>query len=135
MTVVFTPTEVRAIVRALAAVAAADGAVLGREEAFLEGFAMAHGELIGTHALLSSPLDDAQLKLLEQVVVDPAKRRQVVLLCLEMAMSDREYAPSEEQLVTRIADALGIDAEERGRMTLATQYKVDNEGTNPYARG
>ena len=128
----FTPAEVRAVVRALAAVAAADGAVLGREEAFLEGFAMAHGELIGTHALLTQPLD---VKLLAQAVGDLAKRRQVVLLCLEMAMSDREYAPSEAQLVKQIAEALGIGADELDRMTLATQYKVDNEGTNPYARG
>ncbi len=132
MDVAFTPQEVRAVVRALAAVAAADGAVLGREEAFLEGFAMAHGELIGTHALLGQPLD---LRLLAEGVADPAKRRQVVLLCLEMAMSDREYAPSEEQMVTQIAEVLGIDADELARMTKATQYKVDNEGTNPYARG
>ena len=40
--ITFAPDEAQEIARALAAVAAADGAILAREASFLDAFAMAH---------------------------------------------------------------------------------------------
>ncbi len=99
----FEPEEAQEVVRALAAVAAADGAILSREESFLEGFAVHHG--VGGHAWIASPLDEVALA---RAVTDPAKRREVVALCLHMAHADHDYAPSERVLIERIAAALGI---------------------------
>jgi tellurite resistance protein len=114
--VTFELEEAQEVVRALAAVAAADGAILAREESVLEGFAIAHG--IGGHVWLGSPLDELALA---RAVTAPDKRREVLRLCLEMAHSDREYASSEQSLIARIARALGIDDAELRTLTAETK--------------
>jgi tellurite resistance protein len=114
--VTFEPAEAHEVVRALAAVAAADGAILSREESVLEGFAIAHG--IGGHVWLAAPLDELALA---RAVTPPEKRREVVRLCLEMAHSDREYAASEQQMIARIARALEIGEAELRTLTAETK--------------
>lgn len=116
--VLFEPDEALEVVRALAAVAAADGAILGREESFLEGFAMQHG--VGSHMWLASKLDELALA---RAVSDPAKRREVLALCLEMAHVDREYAPAEKQLIYRIARALDIPDDELEALTAVARVR------------
>ena len=103
--ITFDPVEAGEVVRALAAVAAADGAVKAREEAFLEGFAMKHGHNYAAHLWLSQPLD---AEALATIIVTPEKRREVLRLCLEMALADREFADSERTMVERIATAFAI---------------------------
>lgn len=116
--VTFTPAEAQEIVRALAAIAAADGAIKSREEAMLESFAVAHG--IGGHGYFSTPLDEVALA---RAVSDPDKRREVVRLCVRMALSDNEYAAPEQQLVFRVARALGIDDDETAKISIAARKK------------
>ena len=99
----FDVSEAQEVVRALAAVASADGAILDREETFLEGFAIQHK--IGAHVWLGSPLDEVSLA---RAVTDPQKRRRVLELCLTMAHTDHDYAPEERAVVERIATALAI---------------------------
>lgn len=112
----FDAAEALEVVRALAAVAAADGAILVREEVLLEGFAIQHG--IGSHMWLNSPLDEAALA---TTVIDPEKRREVLRMCLQLAHADKEYAPSEEVLVRRIAHVFGVSDEELARMTASAR--------------
>src|SRR4051812_12491274 len=112
----FEPAEAQEVVRALAAIAAADGAILVREETLLEGFAMTHG--IGSHIWLAAKLDEAALA---RTVTSPNKRRLVLELCLKMAHADREYAAAERELVTRIARAFNIDDADLEAMTAAAR--------------
>jgi tellurite resistance protein len=114
----FEPEEALEVVRALAAVAAADGAILAREESFLEGFAIPHG--IGSHAWISSPLDEVSLA---RAISEPRKRREVLALCLHMAYADGEYAPSERLLIERIATALAIPADVLAELEIAARVQ------------
>ena len=114
----FEPAEAQEIVRALAAVAAADGAILAREEALLEGFAMQHG--IGSHMWLSAKLDEAALA---RSVTDPGKRRTALELCLRMAHADGEYAAAERTLIGRIARAFNIPDADLEAMTAAARVE------------
>jgi uncharacterized tellurite resistance protein B-like protein len=112
----FEAGEAREIVRALAAVAAADGAIRVREESFLEGFAMKHG--IGSHIWLAAKLDEGALA---RVVTDPQKRRAVLALCLEMAHADNEYAPEERALIARIARSFEVSDADLETLTAAAR--------------
>jgi uncharacterized membrane protein YebE (DUF533 family) len=118
----FDASEAQAIIRALAAVAVADGAILDREESFLEGFAVANGMStlgVGAHALgIDTPLDERSLA---AAVRDPHKRREVIALCLEMAHRDREYAASEREIITRIARAFELTDGELTALTAAVK--------------
>jgi len=107
MSVSFDQAEAQAVARALAAVAAADGAIKAREESFLDGFAMQHG--VGGHAWIAVPLDELELA---RAVAGPEKRREVVRLCLRMALADLELAPQELSLIQRVARALAISDDE-----------------------
>jgi len=99
-TVQFDAAEALEVVRALAAVAAADGAVLTREEVLLEGFAIHHG--IGSHMWINAPFDEEGLA---AVVTDPEKRREVLRLCLQLAVADKDYA--DEELSSLTENAIG----------------------------
>jgi len=118
----FDASEAEQIIRALAAVAAADGAILDREESFLEGFAVAHGLptlKVGAHATtIAAPLDEHKLA---RTVRDPHKRAEVVALCLEMAYCDRAYVASERELITRIARAFELTEEQLNALTVAAK--------------
>jgi uncharacterized tellurite resistance protein B-like protein len=114
----FDATEAQEVVRALAAVAAADGAILVREELFLEEFAIKHG--VGAHAWIATPLDEVALA---RAVSEPDKRREVVALCLEMAHADHAYADSERDMIHRIAAALGISDAEVASMTQSAKIR------------
>ncbi len=114
----FDPTEAQEIVRALAAVAAADGAILAREEVFLEGFAIKHG--VGAHTWFAAPLDETSLA---RAISDPHKRREVVALCLEMAHSDATFAPQELAMIRRIASALAISDADLEHLMLAAKIR------------
>jgi uncharacterized tellurite resistance protein B-like protein len=114
--VTFDAFEAQAIARALAAVAAADGAIKAREESFLDGFAMTHA--VAGHAWIAAPLDEVALA---RAVIGADKRREVVRLCLKMAHADRHYAEPEKALIARIARALGISDEELAVLTAEAQ--------------
>ncbi|HZS35770.1 MAG TPA: TerB family tellurite resistance protein [Polyangia bacterium] len=118
MAVTFDHGEAEAVARVLAAVAAADGAIKAREESFLDGFAVAHG--VGAHHWIAVPLDEAALV---RAVVDPEKRREVVRLCLQMALSDLDYAPAEIALIARVARALAVSDGELAALTEAARRK------------
>ena len=83
----FEVEEANEVARALAAVAAAYGALLAREESVLDEFAVANG--VGGHAWIATPLDEGRLA---RAVRDPLKRREVLRLCLKMAIADGDYA-------------------------------------------
>jgi uncharacterized tellurite resistance protein B-like protein len=102
MPVTFDADEAHQVALALAAVAAADGAMVAREKAFLTSF----GYLWGISADTTLPrLDEAALA---RTVLTAEKRREVVGLCLAMALADRDYAPEESEIIGRIARALGV---------------------------
>jgi uncharacterized tellurite resistance protein B-like protein len=110
----FEMMEAQEIVRALAAVAAADGAIVDREVAYLDGFADGYG--VSAHAWFSTPLDEVALA---RAVAAPDKRRQVLRLCVEMALCDKRYTPEEVAVVERIATALNISPDELAELTAA----------------
>jgi tellurite resistance protein len=112
----FDAREALEVVRALAVVAAADGAVMAREEVLLEGFAIQHG--IGSHVWLEAPLDEQALA---AVVTEPAKRREVLRMCLELAFADGSYADEERAAIVRIARAFEVPDDELDRLTAAAQ--------------
>jgi tellurite resistance protein len=118
MIAIFDPGEAQEVARALAAVAAADGAILAREESFLDEFAMAHS--VAGHAFLATPLDVDRLA---RAIRDEGKRREVLRLCLRMAMSDGKYADAEVRIVEKIAVALRIPPDELARLTDAARPK------------
>jgi hypothetical protein len=88
-----------------------------REVQFLEGFAVEHG--VSAHLWIATPLDEVALA---RAVTDPKKRRAVVDLCLQLAFADRSYRPEEEQVIKRIAQALGMPDKELADLTLS--YRV-----------
>jgi tellurite resistance protein len=118
MIAIFEPGEAQEVVRALAAVAAADGAILAREESFLDEFAMAHS--VAGHAFLATPLDVDRLA---RAIRDPAKRREVVRLCLRMALADGKYEGAEVRVVEKIAAALAIPPDELTALTDAARTR------------
>jgi uncharacterized tellurite resistance protein B-like protein len=104
MRIRFDQAEVRQIARALGAVAQVDGAILPAEQAFLSRFLRLFG-------LRANPEDVTLAFDVEELaakVVDPSKRLEVITLCLAMALSDKDYAPEEQDLIARIARAFGV---------------------------
>jgi tellurite resistance protein len=108
----FAPDEAQEIARALASVAAADGAILSREASFLDAFAMAHS--VGGMTFLPQPLDVARLA---RAIPGADKRREVLRLCLRMALADGDYADAEAKEVMRIAAAFGVGSDELQQLT------------------
>jgi tellurite resistance protein len=114
MPVFFDPGEAQEVARALAAVAAADGAILAREESFLDEFAMVHS--VAGHAFIATPLDVDRLA---RAIRGADKRREVLRLCLRMAYADGKYADAEVQAIEKIAAAFGVGADELQALTEA----------------
>ncbi len=112
----FSTDEASEIARALAAVAAADGAIRAREASFLDGFAMSHSVTGQQH--LTTPLDAERLA---RHIVDPAKRREVLRLCVQMALSDGDYADAERRAVETIAAAFAVPADELDAIVAAAR--------------
>ena len=110
--IVFAPDEAQEIARALAAVAAADGAILGREASFLDAFAMAHS--VGGLSFIGTAFD---IDKLARIIVGPEKRREVLRLCVRMALVDGKYADGEVREIRDIAYALDIGADELQQLT------------------
>jgi uncharacterized tellurite resistance protein B-like protein len=99
--------EVQHIARALAVVASADGTIRGEERGFIDGWAYAHG--VPARDWSAAPLDDVGLA---EAVRRPEQRREVIKLCLALALSDNDFAPEEIDAVGRIAAALHISEDE-----------------------
>ncbi len=112
----FSIEEAQEVARALAAVAAADGAILGREASFLDEFAMTHS--IAGLSFIPQPLDHARLG---RIVADADKRREVIRLCLRMALVDGDYAEAVARAVARIAAAFAIPDDELAALTASTR--------------
>ncbi|MDB4964813.1 MAG: Tellurite resistance protein TerB [Myxococcales bacterium] len=110
--ITFAPDEAQEIARALAAVAAADGAILAREASFLDAFAMAHS--VGGLSFIPATLDVARLA---RVIAAPDKRREVLRLCVKMALSDGNYADGERRAIVNIATTFGVGADELQQLT------------------
>ena len=110
--IVFAPQEAQEIARALAAVAASDGVILGREASFLDEFAMAHS--VGGLTFLAEALD---VQRLARAIVAPDKRREVLRLCLRMALVDGKYAEGEVREVGKIAAAFAVGTDELQALT------------------
>jgi tellurite resistance protein len=108
----FAPDEAQIIARALAAVAAADGAILSREASFLDAFAMAHS--VGGMTFIPQPLDVDRLA---RAIRDADKRREVLRLCVRMGTCDGDYAEAERRVVARIAAAFGVDTDQLQQLT------------------
>jgi tellurite resistance protein len=108
----FAPGEAQEIARALAAVAAADGAIVTREASFLDAFAMAHS--VGGLSFMSTPLDVPRLA---RAIPAADKRREVLRLCIQMAYSDGIYAEAEARAIAEIATAFGVDRDELQQLT------------------
>ena len=113
----FTGQAAHEIAHALAAVAAADGAIVAREASLLDEFAVMHGVGVQIWIAVDTPLD---LDRLARAVPDDAGRHEVLRLCLRMAVADGSYAVPEQTIVTSIAGAFGVgDAELRQLETAA----------------
>jgi hypothetical protein len=93
MSAIFAIEEAQEVARALAAVAAADGAIQQREASFLDEFAMNHS--VAGISFIPEPLDVDRLA---RLVVG-------------------EYADGEVRAIARIAAALEIGEEELRRLT------------------
>jgi tellurite resistance protein len=111
----YSAEEATLVLHALAAVAAADGAIRDREEMLLEGFALRYR--VRVPAPTDAVLDEAALA---HAFPEHEQRRQVLVLCLEMAHVDGDYHPSERALIERIARAFGISDAELAELTSAT---------------
>ena len=107
----FTPAEAQEIARALAAVAAADGAIQQREASVLDEFAMTHA--VGGMTFIPDSFDVDKLA---RVIRDAAQRREVLRLCIKMALSDGDYADSEARAIGTIATALDVSSDELGQI-------------------
>ena len=110
----FAPDAAQEIARALAAVAAADGAILAREASFLDEFAMRHS--VGGLSFISEPLDPARLA---RAIRGVDMRLEVLRLCVAMALCDGEYAESERRIIVSIATEFGVGADELGAIVEA----------------
>jgi tellurite resistance protein len=103
----FAPAEAQEVARALAAVAAADGAIQQREASVLDEFAMSHS--VGGMTFIPEALDVARLA---RAIRDPDARREVLRLCIKMALADGDYAAAEATAIGEIATAFAVSAAE-----------------------
>jgi len=103
----FSPADAQEIARALAAVAAADGAIQQREASVLDEFAMNHS--VGGMTFIPQALDVDKLA---RVIRGEDARREVLRLCIKMALADGEYAPAEARAIGMIATAFDVHSDE-----------------------
>ena len=117
----FAPDAAQEIARALAAVAAADGAILAREASFLDEFAMRHS--VGGLSFISEPLDPARLA---RAIRGVDMRLEVLRLCVAMALCDGEYAESERRIIVSIATEFGVGTDELAAIVEAGRAAIVN---------
>ena len=116
----FAPDEAQEIARALAAVAAADGAIQQREASVLDEFAMSHS--VGGITFIPEQLDVDKLA---RAIRGDDERREVLRLCIRMALADGDYAPrrgardrDDRHRLRRALPRAANDLRQRGRSTL-----------------
>jgi tellurite resistance protein len=107
----FAPAEAQEIARALAAIAAADGAIQQREASVLDEFAMSHS--VGGMTFIPEPLDVDKLA---RSIRGEEERREVLRLCIGMALCDGDYHPSEARAIGAIATAFDVHSGELQRI-------------------
>ncbi|HEX8953096.1 MAG TPA: TerB family tellurite resistance protein [Polyangia bacterium] len=103
----FAPAEAQEIARALAAVAAADGAIQQREASMLDEFAMSHS--VGGMTFIPEALDVDKLA---RAIRGADERREVLRLCIKMALCDGEYADAEARAISEIAYVFDVPSAE-----------------------
>ena len=103
----FAPAEAQEIARALAAIAAADGAIQQREASLLDEFAMSHS--VGGITFIPQALDVDKLA---RAIRGADERREVLRLCIKMALCDGEYAEAEARAVSEIAYVFDVSSAE-----------------------
>ena len=103
----FAPAEAQEIARALAAIAAADGAIQQREASVLDEFAMSHS--VGGITFIPEQLDVDKLA---RAIRGDAERREVLRLCIRMALADGDYHPDEARAIGTIATAFDVPSHE-----------------------
>ena len=103
----FAPAEAQEIARALAAVAAADGTIQQREASALDEFAMTHS--VGGMTFIPQQLDVDKLA---RVIKGEDERREVLRLCIKMALCDGAYDPAEARAIGTIATAFDVLSDE-----------------------
>jgi tellurite resistance protein len=103
----FAPAEAQEIARALASVAAADGTIQQREASVLDEFAMAHS--VGGMTFIPQALDVDKLA---RAIRGDDERREVLRLCIKMALSDGDYHPAEARAIGTIATAFDVLSDE-----------------------
>src|SRR5262245_45900474 len=114
----FSTEEAAEIARLLLAVAACDGGFVQNERDFITRFSTAH-KLPDPTGSLEASFDEemafadtsrdpaaAAVEGVQRRVTDPKKRREVIKICLQLALADRDYALEENLLIKRVADAL-----------------------------
>jgi hypothetical protein len=101
---VFTPTELRAVLRGLRHVALANDRFTDAERALLEGLSLLHGQRVDAEELTPISLED-----LAQVVVEPHQRKRAVQLAIVMALVEGTPTDAASRRVEALAKALAID--------------------------
>jgi hypothetical protein len=113
---VFSPDELRVVLRALRNIAVANDAFSDGERALVEGVARIHGVSLSADTLRPIALDE-----LARVVVDPHSRKRAVQLALVMSLVEGTPTPRTERAVQELAAAL--DLHEEG---LSVLYEVSH---------
>jgi hypothetical protein len=101
---VFTPTELRVVLRALRHVALANDRFTDGERALIEGLALIHGQTVD-----ADDLTPVSLETLAQVVVDPHRRKRTVQLAIVTALVEGTPSDATSRSVEALAKALDID--------------------------
>jgi hypothetical protein len=108
---VFTPTELRAVLRGLRHVALANDRFTEAECALIEGLSLLHGQSVEAHEL--APIS---LEALAQVVVEPHPRKRAVQLAIVLALVDGTPTEAASRRVEALAKSL--DVHEQGVQVL-----------------
>ena len=101
--VVFSKEELVVVLRALRAVASADGRFTPAEAELCDALARLHGVVADVQAL-----DPISLEHVAAVVVDPHKRKRTVQLAIVMALVEGKPDASREQAVAALGKALDV---------------------------
>ncbi|HEX9105508.1 MAG TPA: TerB family tellurite resistance protein, partial [Polyangia bacterium] len=88
-------------------VAAADGAIQQREASMLDEFAMSHS--VGGMTFIPEALDVDKLA---RAIRGADERREVLRLCIKMALCDGEYADAEARAISEIAYVFDVPSAE-----------------------
>lgn len=113
---VFSPDELRAVLRALRNVAVADAGFSDSERALVEGIAHIHGVNLAADTLLPITPDE-----LARVVTDPHSRKRAVQVAIVMSLVEGTPSPRTEWAVQKLAAALDVSDE-----GLAVLYEISH---------